>query len=287
MPMPRLTPALVRQYARGAKIAATGYLRPIVGQEGSLPSFLVIGAQRAGTTSLFNYLAAHPQVQPPHSKELQYFSLHYNRGLRWYRGNFPTLAAGEQTFEATPLYLFDERSPARIAADLPDIPLIAMLRDPVKRAYSQYLHNREHGLESLSFADALAAEPERIGRQADGRVTGSPRMLRVYGYLARGSYAEQLRRWYDHVDRSRLLVLRSEDLYRSPRETYARILDFVGLDPFSEVTFGRHNHWRDTSSQLTPELIDSLGEQMRPANEELAALLGWESTWGEAAGSTR
>ena len=102
-------------------------------------------------------------------KELQFFSLHFGRGTRWYRAHFPPAAAGRRSFEASPYYLFHPSVPARVAATLPQARFVALLRDPVERAYSHYLHTRAYGVEPLGFAEALAAEPGRLaGALADG-----------------------------------------------------------------------------------------------------------------------
>jgi hypothetical protein len=106
------------------------------GPVGALPDFLIIGGQRCGTTSLHHYLAAHPAVRPATGKELQFFSIHHGRGERWYRAHFPPPSPGTHSFEASPYYLFHPSVPARVAATLPAGRFIALLRDPVVRAYS-------------------------------------------------------------------------------------------------------------------------------------------------------
>src|SRR3954447_18625468 len=98
-----------------------------------VPDFLIIGAQRAGTTSLFHYLQRHPSVMQSSIKEVHYFDGSYNRGRRWYLSHFPLRRAtsgGRITGEATPYYLFHPTVPTRVAVDFPDVKLIAILRDP-------------------------------------------------------------------------------------------------------------------------------------------------------------
>jgi hypothetical protein len=206
--------------ARRAVRAGRAYARAALPLPlGRLPEFLIIGGQRCGTTSLYRYLAGHPSVRAATGKELQFLSLHHGRGLRWYRGHFPARPAGVLSFEASPYYLFDPDVPARAAALLPDARFIALLRDPADRAYSHYLHSRAYGVEPLSFADALDAEPERLA-------TGGHTARRRYSYVARGRYAEQLSRWFGAVGRDRVLVVRTEQL----DDRYGEILDFLGLD---------------------------------------------------------
>ncbi|ROO61666.1 sulfotransferase domain-containing protein [Micromonospora sp. Llam0] len=269
----------LRRTVRGAR----AWARTMVpGQLGALPDFLIIGGQRCGTTSLHHYLAAHPQVRPATGKELQYFSIHHGRGERWYRAHFPARPAGVRSFEASPYYLFHPSVPGRVAAGLPQARCIALLRDPVERAYSHYLHTRSYGAEPLPFAEAVAAEERRL---ADALRDGpdSPAAhtaLRNHSYLARGRYAEQLRRWYAVLPADRLLVLRSEDMYVDPAGVYDRVLRFLDLDPFTPAGFAQHTRRTDRGpGELTDALRAQLGGYFAPHNADLADLLGWPHTW--------
>jgi hypothetical protein len=262
----------LRRAVRGAR-AWAGTVAP-----GPLPDFLIIGGQRCGTTSLYHYLAAHPQVRVATGKELQYFTLHHTRPSRWYRAHFPRLGPGERTFEASPYYLFHPQAPGRIAAALPEARFVALLRDPVERAYSHYLHSRSHGVEPLEFAEAIAAEAGRLAA-ALRHGPDHPRAhhtLRHHSYLARGRYAEQLARWFAEVAPERMHVIRSEDLYADPARVYAELLCFLDLAPFTPSGFARHTRRVDTgSSGLTDRVRAELTGYFAPHNARLAELLGW------------
>jgi hypothetical protein len=123
---------------------------------------VIVGAMRAGTTSLFSFLARHPQVAASFGKEVHYFDLRFHRGPAWYRCQFRrprTDTRGDAVgVESSPYYMFDPRVPGRMAALMPDVKLVFLLRDPVERAFSHYRKNCRDGREPLSFADALAAE---------------------------------------------------------------------------------------------------------------------------------
>ncbi len=231
------------------------------GPLGRLPEFLVIGGQRCGTTSLYRYLAAHPSVRPATGKELQFFSLHHRRGERWYRAHFPVRPPGVSSFEASPYYLFDPEAPARAAAMLPQARFVALIRDPAERAYSHYLHSRSYGVEPLSFAEALDAEPRRLA-------TGGHAARRRFSYVARGRYAEQLSRWFDHVPRDRVLVVRTEEL----NSRYPEILGFLGLDP-APAPAERHTRRPAGAPGLTPELRARLDREFAADQQALATLL--------------
>ncbi|MFN8451844.1 MAG: sulfotransferase [Anaerolineae bacterium] len=125
------------------------------------PQFAIIGGQKCGTTSLYAYLLQHPRVVSLF-KEVHFFDNNYYKGRRWYRAQFPLAGAPSEdaliTFDASPYYLFHPAAPQRVAALYPDMKLIALLRNPVDRAYSHYSHNRQSTAEKLSFEDAIRAE---------------------------------------------------------------------------------------------------------------------------------
>jgi hypothetical protein len=257
---------------------ATGRLR-------GLPQLLILGAQRSGTTSLFHYLVQHPDVLPPFGKELHYFDAHYARGVTWYRGRFPfrhRLRNGTLTLDATPYYLVHPLVPQRAAQLLPTVQLIALLRNPVDRALSHYQHEVRGGRESLSFAEAIAREPERLAGEEE-RLRADPGYYswnhHRYSYALRGRYVEQLRRWLQYYPRSQLLVLQSEWLFRDPAQATAAVHRFLGLREHRldryEDSYQRGNYDR----MMSPELREKLVAYFEPYNRELFQFLGEEYDW--------
>ena len=250
-----------------------------------LPSALVIGAQRSGTTSIFNYLVQHPDVLPPLGKEIHYFDFHYSRGVRYYRGRFPynhRLRQGTMTLDATPYYLVHPLVPHRAAQLLPEVKLVALLRNPIERAYSHYQHEVRGGREPLSFVEAIDLEAERLAGEEE-RLRNEPGYYswnhHRYSYTHRGLYVEQLRRWLQHFPRSQLLVLQSEFLYGQPAEAMARVHRFLGLKDHRleryEDTYQRGNYERT----MPPELRTRLARYFEPHNRELFQFLGEEYDW--------
>ena len=222
-------------------------LRKLGASNRALPDFLVIGTQRGGTSSLYRYLGAHPDVVASLRKETDYFSTEYQRGDSWYRAHFPMSTSQRRlTFEATPAYLLHPLAAERAAALVPRARIIAMLRDPVDRAFSQYRHNRRLGNETLSFEDALAAEPERLRGEYE-RIERDPYYpaipLRRHGYVERGLYAEQLERWLPRF--SDVLVVRSEDFMADPRPVFRSVLEFLQLPEWEPEAFVNYSY-RDT-----------------------------------------
>ena len=193
-----------------AKPATKNLYRSATSSLRTLPDFLIIGAQKGGTTSLYLYLNEHPNIGGAVIKEVSFFDKNYHQGLAWYRAQFPTPLrklytrdVRKQNYivgEASPGYLIYPHAPERIAKILPRVKLIALLRNPVERAYSQYRHNVERGYEQLSFADAIEAEEERTRAEKEKVLNdaqyNSTAFFR-YSYLARGVYVDQLKHWLE------------------------------------------------------------------------------------------
>jgi hypothetical protein len=254
-----------------------------------LPDFLIIGAQKAGTTSLFASLNEHPSVWMPPCKECHFFTRPW-RPMLAYRGFFPTRRTRDRMGrdgepvrlgEATPYYLFHPRTPARVARSLPEVKLIAILRDPVERAYSHHRHCVRRGTESLDFEAALEAEATRTAGAAE-RLARSAFAVsdahRHHSYLARGLYAQQLRRWFEHVDRRRIHVAFFEHLLESPETSLARIETFLGLPVRDRGELPRRNSG-GRSAPMADETRRRLRERFAEPNRELAELLGVEPPW--------
>jgi hypothetical protein len=264
----------------------------------SYPDLLVIGAQRSGTSSVYKYLGAHPDVIPSLRKEVEYFSTSYERGDPWYRAHFPLEArrafhrrlTGRRpvAFEATPDYLLDPRAPRRAAETVPGARIVALLRNPADRAFSHYLHMRRLGLEPLDFALALDQEEERL-RHEHEKIAADPfykaRPLRRYSYVERGRYAEQLARWLAVYPRESLLVLRFEDFTAAPAESLQRIEAFIGIDQWAPRRFANHSYRRNTpavTQRMSPSDRRRLEMIFDPLNAELAAQFP-DILWDEGA----
>ena len=250
---------------------ATARLRP-------LPDVVIIGAQRSGTTSLFDWLALHPAVAPSITKEVHYFDRFYDNGPAWYRSHFALALPRRTSIEATPILLFHPLAPSRAAADLPArTRFVVLLREPAQRAISQYWHSRRIGAEDQPLERALALEDERMaGQEALVAAGGESFAFRNFSYKARGRYAEQLRRWFAAVDRDRFLVMESERLFTDPHGP-AEVLAWLGLAPH-EVPFPASND-APRAHPEDPAVVAELRRFFAPFNDELAELLG-RAMWG-------
>jgi hypothetical protein len=270
-------------------------LRRVTGRVRSLPDFLVIGGMRCGTSSLYKYLSYHPAVAPPLRKEIHYLTVDYAKGESWYRSHFPTTARMRlsrlvrgrrlQTFEATPDYIFHPYAAERAARLVPDARLIAVLRDPSARAISHYAHNVGWGKEPLPIMEALQREEERIAGDLE-RLRRDPLDAcfdyRLFSYVARGIYVDQLTVWERYYPRSRLLVIRSEDLYQRPAETYREILEFLELPAWTPERFSNFDRlWggHRPKVEIPDEARSWLAERFVPYNRRLYEWLGRDLGW--------
>lgn len=186
-----------------------------------LPDFLIVGAMKAGTTTLAYYLDQHPGVFLPEA-ELHFFNRdsNYERGIQWYEDQFQQAVEGQLVGEKTPTYSYLPICAPRIAKDLPKARLIWIFRNPVDRAYSNYWHAVTAGIEVLSFERALATESERLKK--------SP----WYGYRKRSVYVEQVKRYLDYFPRARMCFTFFEELIDQQEAELGIVLDFLSLEEF-------------------------------------------------------
>ncbi len=237
--------------------------------------FLVVGAQKSGTTTLYEMLGRHPEVALAYRKELHYFDNQYERGLGWYRRQMPVEATHPsiQTGEATPYYLFHPEVPARVAAQLPDVKLIALLRDPTARAYSHYQHNLRRGVPLTCFAHALLLEDQLVADRGHLPGFADEPARHQHSYRARGVYVEQLERWYRLFPPEQLLVLRSETFFADPGAT-DRVREFLGLAPTPIGPQAVHHAGGYEIAPADVPALEELREYFRPYNTRLGVLLG-------------
>lgn len=258
-----------------------------------LPDFILVGGQRCGTTSLFRALEQHAQIRRPAlNKGINYFDLNYHRGERWYRAHFPRgNKLGERrgnerlTFEASGYYMFHPWAPRRIGTDLPRVKIVAMLREPIERAYSAWKHETARGYETLPFEEAIAKEEQRTSDERT-RMACDPEYqshaYRHFSYAARGDYVPQLREFYSRIPRERIHIIYSEDFFRNPEEEFARFSRFLGIEPDPGLQFEQHN--ARPSGPMPDVSRNLLAERYKDQCEELMELTGRRPPWAQAGG---
>jgi hypothetical protein len=279
--LPQLIPTIPEPVRVVLRNAVWTYGRMTAGGR-PLPDFLILGAQKAGTTALYEYLYRHPAISGPSWKEVSFFDRHWWRGERWYRGHFPR-GARSRVGEASPSYLFHPEAPERVRSLLPEARLIAILRDPTDRAFSHYQHEVALGREPLPFEDALAQEEERTRGEVE-RMLADPRYFSHawwnWTYRARGLYAEQLERFFAVFPREQVLVLLNEELDAAPVETYARVLEFLGAPPHELEAYPRV--FSREYEAMAPETRRQLDAFYAAPNRRLSELLGRELAWASS-----
>jgi hypothetical protein len=260
-----------------------------------LPHFLIIGAQKSGTSALASYLAQHPRLALASEKEVDFFAsdFRFGQGFAWYGSQWSRQLPGRTLrFEASPNYMFLPKSAERIHRHLPDAKLIAVLRDPVLRAYSawqmyrsqlaadpefyrNYYDSRFTPAEVAEYIPRTAAELEdfslAIEREANLLERGKRMQLSV---LELGLYARQLQRYFELFPQTQLLVLDSNDLRTRRIATLNRVLLFLGLPPenWSGMNLGDVfvGQW---SAPMPKRARDFLCEYFAAPNRQLAAML--------------
>jgi len=257
-----------------------------------MPDFIVIGGQRCGTTSLYNHLIAHPCIAGAFAKEVHFFDLNFKRGTAWYRTHFPSLVyrylfqrLHQQhliTGEASPYYIFHPHAARRVSQVLPEVKLIALLRNPVDRAYSHYHHEVRRGTESLPFEDALEQEQERL-RGETRRMLEDEAYYSFnhhhHSYLSRGVYVDQLAAWTSLFPKEQILILRSEDFNDEPSAVFERVLRFLGLSIWKPQTYRTYHYAR--YPEMNAAVRERLADYFAPHNHKLYDLLGVSFDWEE------
>jgi hypothetical protein len=235
--------------------------------------FLICGAQKGGTTALHGYLQRHPQLYLPNQKELHYFD---NEDKNWenpnyeiYHQHFADAKTEQQLLgEATPIYMYWNSSPARIWQYNPRIKLIAMLRNPITRAFSHWNMERERKADGMGFLEAITTETARCRGAL-------PLQHRVYSYVDRGFYSQQLRRLWSYFPQKQVLVLRQEQLQQNPGLTMEQIYKHLGIVnvPF---TGAQQLHALPYEDPMPAAAKDWLRQHFLWEIKQLEAMLGWD-----------
>jgi len=255
------------------------------------PSFLIVGAQRCGTTSMYKTLSQHPLVLPAVlHKGAHYFDTGYAHGPAWYRGHFPLQATARRaapgpdrlpiTGESSPYYMFHPLAGQRIAADLPGVKMLVLLRDPVERAYSAHTHETARGFETEPFERALELEPVRLAGE-EAKLIADPtyhsHSHQHHAYVTRGRYADQLRRLEGLFGRDRIHVVDSQRFFTDPEPVFAEVVDFLGIGAANGIAFDRHN--ARPRSPMPDSLRRRLEDQLADSDAELEKWLDAMPSW--------
>ena len=237
------------------------------------PHFMIIGASKAGTTSLFTYLQEHPQILSPHKKEINFFDCHFDLGLAWYAAHFPAIADGKNYFtgEATPTYLYHQSSIPRIKQVCPEVKLIILLRNPVERTISEYYHAVNHGIEARSLEAIIALEQELLLNSSVEEATQN------FGYLLNSIYFVQIAKWLAVFPSKNILIIQSEAFFNDTAKINTKVCNFLGISNYEPQTTIRYNVGK--YSPMGNDVKQRLRDFFAPYNQELAKLLDRKFDW--------
>lgn len=240
-----------------------------------MPDYLIIGTQKGGTTSLYSYIIQHPNVARANEKEVRYFSDFTSKGLNWYRAQFPSLHSGKSgiiTGEATPDYIENLQIPEMVYKVMPNVKIIALLRNPIDRAYSQYqmaIRNRIN----MQFKD-LPSFDDMVEREIHGK-SG-------FQFLRRGVYVDKLKPWFHIFPGNQILIIKSEDFFDNPSNITNRVLDFLNLEALtSSIDYTPANEHKVNYPKMDPntrkKLINFFLEHNKRLYQFLDRDFGWDN----------
>jgi len=235
--------------------------------------FVICGTQKGGTTALDAYLREHPQICMANGKEVHFFDneqvfAEKRVDYAHYHAAFSPTPSHQFIGEATPIYMYWHDATRRIWQYNPEMKVIALLRNPIERAYSHWNMERSRNVEPLSFWEALQAEPQR-GREA------LPFQHRVYSYIDRGFYLEQIRRLWRYFPKQNILIMKSEFLKEQPTAALQEVCQFLGVAPLKSVV-PREVHVRPYSSKMSDREVDCLRSLFEHEIRGIERALGWD-----------
>jgi Sulfotransferase domain len=239
------------------------------------PDFIIIGAMKAATSAIYDYIGKHPRAISRYPKELHFFTLHFDKGLDWYREQFDSVrlnSKGEKllTGEGSPTYLIDPNAPSRIMTAFPNVKIIACLRNPSDRSISQYYHqvnrvkDEQRSIEEAFSAEELAKLPDRC-------------QSATQHYILNGLYAQHLKNWFQVCPKEQMLILNYHDLETQPDRFIERLFSFLDLQDFLLTSLEKIYENKYPAPPV--EVKQRLDEFFKPYNQELESLLEMQFNW--------
>jgi len=254
------------------------------------PDFLIIGAAKCGTSSLYDYLMQHPCVGKSLTKQIHFFDRYPDRGLSWYKVCFPfkwqkfyvekILRKHFSTGESTPHYMTHPLAAKRAYDMLPNAKIIVMLRNPIDRAYSHYQMLFDYKQEVLSFEEAIEIEKERIAGEYEKmlqNVDNTGKNFPHRAYLTSGKYAKQIEEWQKYYPKEQFFIIKSEDFNNNPSKIYNQVLKFLELPPHDLKIYEKIR--KRNYQKMNPDTRKKLVDYFKPLNQRLYKLLEMEFDW--------
>jgi hypothetical protein len=259
--------------------------RRVTAQQRALANCQIVGAQKAGTSSLYYYLTQHPQVHGSLNKEVHYFDGGitptrdtYKYGDAWYKAHFPLInktTKNDIFVDATPMYLFNPLSAQRIQQFNQHSKIIILLRDPTQRAISHYFHSQRHGFEELDIMQALQAEEQRL------ETNNNPKALsfRVHSYKNRGLYLQQILAYQKLFPANQVLILDSDALFTTPNEALVEVYNFLEIDNGYQCPDLTIRNIGSNKNKVDDTVYQYLSNYFKEPNKQLFSSLNKTFNW--------
>lgn len=263
---------------------AVGYHKYLFNFLKDYPDFIIIGSQKAATTTLHSILNKHPQLKPSGIKETHFYNMNYERGYQYYLSCFPIKNKDVQTFETTPDYIDHPSVPELLYSKRPNTKLIVTLREPVSRAFSQFNFVKAYNSEErkISFEQALDLEDERIGdalKNLDRDPYNTARHLSNYGYKRKGEYASHLKNWLNYFPLDQFHFIEFSDItLRKNDDVFNKLFDFLEV-PVIKMEPNVKKNATDYKSKMNAETFKTLKDYYVDKNKELFKIIGTEYDW--------
>ena len=252
-----------------------------------LPDFLVIGAKRCGTTSLFYHLPEHPCISKSPHDNMGFFNDNFHLGVNWYKSFFPTIFTRNKiksefgnflAFDVTTTYMEEESTANNVYQTKPNMKIIVILRNPVDRAYSQYHLNLREKAEKRSFEDAMEENMNELNKESYERYEIKPKFsVEENNYLKKGLYAQQLRHWLKIFPRENILIISTEEFESNQQIIYNKIFEFLNISKFEVKNTKKMQ--KGNYPPIKSETRNLLLDYFRPHNHELFELINMEFDW--------
>lgn len=264
----------------------------ITGFNHILPDFYIIGGQKCGTTSMFEYLSQHPSIFPAVAKDIRFFDKYYYKGVDWYKTYFPSKTEefiqqffrknSIKTVDATERYLEHPLTAKRIKKITPNAKFIVLLRNPIDRTFSHYGMNVDRNMETLSFEEALSKEDYRINKKLEkmelDKSFYDDKYFR-FGYIDRSIYVNKLKKWFSMFSRDQFLIIQTEEFLQNTDSIYQKTLKFLGVKKWTLNEFKQYKKRNYKNPQMSTETRKRLNEFFKPHNQQLFDLIGTKFDW--------
>jgi tetratricopeptide (TPR) repeat protein len=241
-----------------------------------IPDFIIIGAAKCGTTSLFEYLKQHPQILLPHKKEIDFFNKYFHCGRDWYLAHFSSIAETNNfiTGEASTRYFDWDEVDVKIKQMLPQTKLIILLRNPVERTISDYYHHVNRGVETRTLQEIFTSTQLYLKKatKRDLEYTASK-----FDYILTSIYYPKIQRWIEQFDREQILIIPSESFFHEPRSVMTKVFQFLNVDFYDSNKYNQYNigSYPKVTGELKQNLQDIFQSYNRQLEEHLKSSFNW------------